>query len=90
MINLFSTPIYEAKLSLIFKELKSHCYTIQSKDKGRQVSNRNGWQSNYIDLSDKTFLPLYIQILTHMNIYKKSLLLATQQIPTFTLGSLIA
>ena len=72
MINLFSTPIYEAKLSLNIKELKSHCYTIQSKDKGRQVSNRNGWQSNLIDLTDKTFLPLYTQILSHMNIYKES------------------
>jgi len=73
MINLFSTPIYEAKLSLNIEELQKHCYLCQSQDTGRQVSNRNGWQSNFIDLKDKTFLPLYTQILAHMNIYKDSL-----------------
>jgi len=73
MLNLFSTPIYEAKLSLNIEELQEHCYSIQSKDPGRQVSNRNGWQSNFIDLTDKTFLSLYTQILSHMNSYKDSL-----------------
>jgi uncharacterized protein (TIGR02466 family) len=70
VINLFSTPIYEAKLSLNIEELQSYCYKCKSEDTGRQVSNRNGWQSNFIDLTDKTFLSLYTQLLSHMNNYK--------------------
>lgn len=71
MINLFKTPVYESKLSLDLEKIKSKCYEVQKKEKGRQASTRGGWQSQFIEpnISDKSFLQLYAQILSHMDTY---------------------
>ena len=71
VINIFSTPLYLAKLSLNINEIQSYCYQCQAQDAGRKISNRKGWQSNFINLNDEVFLPLYDQINSHLNIYKK-------------------
>jgi len=69
-INLFSTPIYEATLALDLEKLKSYCYKCQEQDTiGCQKSNRNGFHSKNLNLTDETLGPLQNQIVFHMNKY---------------------
>ena len=49
LINrMFSVPCSETKLNLDIKKIKKYCYDLKKTDSGRNVSNRDGWQSTQL------------------------------------------
>ena len=49
LINrMFSVPCSETKLNLNIKKIKKYCYDLKKTDSGRNVSNRDGWQSTQL------------------------------------------
>ena len=75
MINeIFKIPLYNKKLSLNTKSISSLCLSYLKKEpKGRQGSNRGGWQSDELSVSEHILLPLYNSIISHGNLFKKEL-----------------
>ncbi len=46
LINrMFSVPCSETQLNLNIKKITKYCYNLKKTDSGRNVSNRDGWQS---------------------------------------------
>ena len=45
---MFSVPCSETKLNLNIKKIKKYCYDLKKTDSGRNVSNRDGWQSTQL------------------------------------------
>ena len=46
LINrMFSVPCSETQLNLNIKKITKYCYDLKKTDSGRNVSNRDGWQS---------------------------------------------
>ena len=44
----FSVPCSETKLNLNLKKIKKYCYGVKKTDPGRNISNRDGWQSTQL------------------------------------------
>ena len=42
---MFSVPCSETQLNLNIKKITKYCYDLKKTDSGRNVSNRDGWQS---------------------------------------------
>ena len=47
--DLFKVPLYKTALSLDNKAMANYCLSISKKDKGRQLSNIGGWQSDNLE-----------------------------------------
>jgi len=45
---MFSVPCSETKLNLNIKQITKYCYNLKKTDSGRNVSNRDGWQSTQL------------------------------------------
>lgn len=83
MINeIFKIPLYNTTLSLDTKSIRSLCLSYLKKEpKGRQVSNRGGWQSDeltlpkfkHLGLSDRPLTPLCDSIRYHGKQFLKEL-----------------
>ena len=44
----FSVPCSETELNLNLKKIKKYCYGLKKTDPGRNISNRDGWQSTQL------------------------------------------
>tara|TARA_R100000742_G_C4204532_1_gene32674 strand:+ start:69 stop:620 length:552 start_codon:yes stop_codon:yes gene_type:complete len=62
MYNIFSSYIHEEFFEFNTKQLKKDILKIKSKDKGRNVSNYGGWQSNSFVSAEKPFDNLFDKI----------------------------
>ena len=73
MIKLFETPVYKKTLSCDLKSITDYCYSLKNSTEGRQVSNRNGWQSNNLVGSILPLNAIFIEIVKAMDEYKESI-----------------
>ena len=67
---LFSTPIWCTNLDLNNKKIEKSCKQIKKQNKGRILSNRGGWQSNDLYLTnceEENFKELFNQIFAIVN-----------------------
>ena len=62
--DIFKTSIYTSTLSIDLKKLNQDIKEIINKDKGREVSNSGGYQSNNIDYKSFTQLYFLSEIIT--------------------------
>jgi uncharacterized protein (TIGR02466 family) len=58
----FANLLLEDRLNIDNTVLRDYCLKIKTLDAGRAVSNKNGWQSNDIDLSVPELAPLITQL----------------------------
>ena len=71
ILDIFKIPIYAKKLTLDYSHIEKYCLEKKSKDFGRNISNRGGWQSN--DLHNNELVDLFFQIQNNINIFCKQL-----------------
>jgi len=71
--DIFKTPIYFEKLILDNKTIANYCLSLQSKDKGRVLSNQGGWQSDNLTDIHKQLNPLFTEIQKHITKFNKTL-----------------
>jgi len=71
--DLFKTPIYTTALSLDNTAISKYCISYSKKNKGRQLSNEGGWQSQDLTGKHSTLDPLLHSILEHSSIFSKDL-----------------
>jgi uncharacterized protein (TIGR02466 family) len=56
--EIFTTPILIAELDLDLNKIIDYCYSYKNNFNGRNVSNYGGYQSNDIDISEKSLIDL--------------------------------
>jgi uncharacterized protein (TIGR02466 family) len=64
LIDIFSIPLYQAKLTIDNDKLLQYCYSVEEKDPGRNISNQGGYQSNDLPEDDELD-ELFEQITKH-------------------------
>jgi len=57
----FANLLLEDRLNIDNHALREYCFSVQAQDTGRNVSNKNGWQSNDIDLEAEELKPFIAQ-----------------------------
>ena len=72
-INIFPCRVTYTDLEIDNEQIKNFVLNLQQKQKTRQVSNINGWQSNDIPLDTKEIQPLLTSILKCCNTYGEEL-----------------
>ena len=75
--ELFKTPIYKVKLNLDNKIMKDYCFDLHKKDKGRNISNQGGWQSNDLMGKHEPLMKMIQEITNHSNIFANNIELKT-------------
>lgn len=58
----FANLLLEDRLNIDNHALRDYCLSMRELDSGRTVSNKNGWQSNDVDLSAIELQPLITQL----------------------------
>ena len=71
ILPLFSTPVGQKSLTLDNKAIEDYALSLQSNNKGRQKSMRNGWQSD--DTDNPILDPLKTEIFNYAKEYKSFL-----------------
>ena len=73
--EIFKIPVYKQKLKLDLKTIENFCIDLNSKDKGKSISNAGGWQSNNLNLNKKIpeLKELLIDITKHGDVFVNNL-----------------
>ena len=73
--EIFKIPVYKQKLKLDLKTIEDFCINLNSKDKGKYISNAGGWQSNNLNLNKKIpeLKELLIDITKHGDVFVNNL-----------------
>jgi len=79
LYEVFAVPVYETKLGFNVNVIADLCRSLVKDDKGRNISNRGGYQSNDIDLSNKSFADFFANIEFHATGFAASVLTAKTQ-----------
>jgi len=74
LYEIFAVPVYETELGLDVNKMTDLCRKFVKDDKGRNISNRGGYQSNDIDLSNKLFADFFANIEFHATGFASSVL----------------
>ena len=74
LYEIFAVPVYETELGLDVNKMTDLCRKFVKDDKGRNISNRGGYQSNDIDLSNKLFADFFANIEFHATGFSSSVL----------------
>ena len=79
LYEIFAVPVYETELGFDVNKMTDLCRKFVKDDKGRNISNRGGYQSNDIDLSNKSFADFFANIEFHATGFAASVLTAKTQ-----------
>ncbi len=79
LYEIFAVPVYETELGFDVNKMTDLCRKFVKDDKGRNISNRGGYQSNDIDLSNKLFADFFANIEFHATGFASSVLKAETQ-----------
>ena len=52
IVETFKSVVYRNKIDINNKKLLKYILNIKNKEKGRNISNKGGWQSNDLDLNE--------------------------------------
>ena len=74
LYEIFAVPVYETELGFDVNKMTDLCRKFVKDDKGRNISNRGGYQSNDIDLSNKLFADFFANIEFHATGFASSVL----------------
>ena len=74
LYEIFAVPVYETELGFDVNKMTDLCRKFVKDDKGRNISNRGGYQSNDIDLSNKLFADFFANIKFHATGFASSVL----------------
>ena len=79
IIDIFTTPIYKAELDLDIKKLELFCNSYKENNKGRDLSNMGGYQTNDLPLNIPDTQPLIKEIEHHASDFAKGFINRNKQ-----------